>query len=288
MSNVPKFNQLIYPTVKAIKALGGSGSIDEIVDKVIELEKFGEDITTELHPDSSRTELDYNLAWSRTYLKKVGALDNSGRGIWNLTEYGNKLTEKQCLEIKSEVRKIRKLEKKQTNDNVKESLSEEISIEETEQDIDFNWKQKLLKVLMKIDPSAFERLSQRVLRESGFIKVEVTGKTNDGGIDGIGLLRMNLVSFTVLFQCKRYKDTVGAPVVRDFRGAMQGRCDKGLIITTGTFTSEAKKEATRDGAPTIDLIDGDHLCDLIKNLKLGLEVELIEKITINEQWFKSI
>ena len=131
-------------------------------------------------------------------------------------------------------------------------------------------------------------LCQRVLRESGFTKVEVTGKSNDGGIDGIGILRMNLVSFTILFQCKRYKDSVGSAVIRDFRGAMQGRCDKGLIISTGFFTSEARKEATRDGAPLIDLIDGEALCDLLKSLKLGIQIEQVEHVTVDESWFFSL
>ena len=137
-------------------------------------------------------------------------------------------------------------------------------------------------------PDAFERLSQRLLREAGFTKVEVKGKSGDGGIDGIGILRVNLVSFTILFQCKRYKGSVSAGAVRDFRGAMQGRCDKGLIVTTGTFTADAKNEATRDGAPAIDLIDGESLCDLLKQLRLGVEVKQVESVAIDKKWFDSI
>jgi restriction system protein len=79
------------------------------------------------------------------------------------------------------------------------------------------------------------------------------------GVDGHGILRVNLVSFQVLFQSKRWKGSVGPNVVRDFRGAMVGRADKGLIITTGTFTKDARAEATRDGAPAIDLVDGDEV-----------------------------
>ncbi|WP_206528489.1 restriction endonuclease, partial [Mesorhizobium sp. M7A.F.Ca.CA.002.05.1.1] len=120
-------------------------------------------------------------------------------------------------------------------------------------------------ILLALDPAAFERLCQRILREAGFIKVEVTGRSGDGGIDGTGVLRVNLLSFHVLFQCKRWKGSVGSGVVRDFRGAMVGRADKGLVITTGTFTADARREAVRDGAPAIDLIDGDGLCDLLKD-----------------------
>lgn len=155
---------------------------------------------------------------------------------------------------------------------------------------DPGWKDRLLKRLQSIEPAAFERLSQRMLRESGFTKVEVTGQSGDGGIDGVGVLRVNLISFQVLFQCKRWKGSVGSGVVRDFRGAMQGRADKGLIITTGTFTPEARKEATRDGAPAIDLIDGDLLCDLLKEHKLGVKTRAVvtEEVSLDEAFFEAI
>jgi restriction system protein len=146
----------------------------------------------------------------------------------------------------------------------------------------------LLAVLRGIAPDAFERLARRLLREAGFLKVEVTGRSGDGGIDGIGVLRVNLLSFQVLFQCKRYQGSVGASAIRDFRGAMVGRSDKGLIITTGTFTPEAKREATRDGAPSIDLIDGDQLCNLLKQLKLGVRTEMVEKMTVEPGWFDTL
>jgi restriction system protein len=152
-----------------------------------------------------------------------------------------------------------------------------------------DWKDGLLAVLtnqMKAD--AFERLAQRILRESGFVKVEVTGRSGDGGIDGVGVLRLALLSFQVYFQCKKYKGSVSAGAIRDFRGAMVGRTDKGLFITTGTFTAEAKKEATRDGAPAIDLIDGDLLCDLLKSLKLGVTTRMVEEVSTDPEWFGKI
>ena len=139
-----------------------------------------------------------------------------------------------------------------------------------------------------MDPSAFERLSQRLLREAGFTKVEVRGKTGDGGFDGVGVLRVNLVSFQVYFQCKRWKGSVGAKEIRDFRGALQGRADKGLFITTGTFTAQASDEATRDGAIAIDLIDGVRLCELLKEHQLGVATKLIEAIEVDEGWYASL
>ncbi len=141
----------------------------------------------------------------------------------------------------------------------------------------------------EIAPDAFERLTQRLLRESGFVQVEITGRTGDGGIDGKGIARIHgFMSFHVIFQCKKYQGSVSAGSIRDFRGAMVGRADKGLFITTGTFTSAAIKEATRDGAPPIDLVDGEQLAEKLKELQLGVQTEMVEKITIQKDWFTSI
>ncbi len=140
-------------------------------------------------------------------------------------------------------------------------------------------------------PDAFERLVQRLLRESGFIQVEVTGRSGDGGVDGQGIMRLaGLLSFHVIFQCKRYQGSVGAGQVRDFRGAMVGRADKALLITTGNFTKDAVREATRDGAPAIDLIDGDMLLDKLKELDLGVSTKqvLVEEVAIEPEWFNQL
>jgi restriction system protein len=156
---------------------------------------------------------------------------------------------------------------------------------------DLSWQDKLLSVLTEMTPDAFERLSQRLLREAGFKHVEVTGRSGDGGIDGHGVVKLQgLLSFHVYFQCKRYRNTVGSSVVRDFRGAMMGRADKGLIITTGTFTRDAIAEATRDGATPIDLIDGPELMVRLKDLGLGITVSkrIVEDIEIDPEWFQAI
>ncbi|MBU1092734.1 restriction endonuclease [Patescibacteria group bacterium] len=140
-----------------------------------------------------------------------------------------------------------------------------------------------------MSPDAFERLTQRILRESGFVQVEVTGRTGDGGIDGKGIAKIHgFMSFHVIFQCKKYQGSVSAGDIRDFRGAMVGRADKGLFITTGTFTSAAVKEATRDGAPPIDLVDGEQLAEKLKEFQLGIKTEMIEKVTIDKEWFTNL
>ena len=153
-----------------------------------------------------------------------------------------------------------------------------------------DWREELNRILSEeLTPAAFERLIQRVLRETGFVQVEVTGRSGDGGIDGKGIAKINgILSFHVVFQCKRYRGSVGAAPIRDFRGAMQGRADKGLFITTGYFTRDAIKEATRDGAITIDLVDGGKLAEKLKELGLGVRVELSEAVRVERNWFSAI
>jgi len=279
-AKVPTYDKLLWPVLKAIKALGGSATNDELLDKVIEVEGISAAVQNVMHTEH-QTKLGYRLAWARTYLGKAGALDNPTHGVWAITEKGNALTADKVGLIPAEVRNLYKAEKGKKPKNLQEA-------EDLPQELK-DWKDGLLAVLTnQLKPDAFERLAQRILRESGFVKVEVTGRSGDGGIDGVGVLRLALLSFQVYFQCKRYKGSVSPGAIRDFRGAMVGRTDKGLFITTGAFTAEAKKEATRDGAPAIDLIDGDSLCDLLKNLKLGVTTKMVEEVSIDPSWFAKI
>jgi restriction system protein len=288
-SKLPSFDELIIPTVKALVELGGSGSIEEINTKVYEIADIPDDILQIPHDEEGTTnEVDYRLAWSRTYLKKFGLLENSSRGIWALSKADINVDTLDYVEIVKTVRGNQN-KQAQTQDE-QEKTNEEFHDELTEEVYDTEkWKERLLNILYNISPSAFERLAQRLLRESGFFQVEVTGKTGDGGIDGKGIVRVSgLLSFHVIFQCKRYKGSIIPSQIRDFRGAMQGRADKGLFITTGTFTREAIKEATRDGAPPIDLIDGELLCDKLKELKLGVDTKFTETIDIKNEWFNNL
>ena len=273
-----KYDQLFKPTIEALKQLGGSGSINEIEEKVIEILNLNDDEINDIHRDNT-TKLSYRLAWARTYLKKFGLIENSSRGIWALTEKGLKATIDEN-EIKKYVVEKRKENKEKFATSDENDIDDELS--------EFKWKEELLEIVKTIDPQAFERLCQRLLRELGFINVEVTQYSNDGGIDGKGVIRLGgVMSFHVVFQAKRYRDTVSASVVRDFRGAMIGRADKGLIITTGSFTREAKREAQRDGAPPIDLIDGNDFAEKLKDLKLGVKTRLVEEVEIEKEWFEN-
>src|SRR6185369_13159796 len=282
-TKLPTFDRLMNPLLRSLRALGGSGSIEEIYDKVVELEKLPDDVLSQLHdPEkSNQTEVGYRLAWARTYLKKYGLLENSARGVWALTA---KAKETEQVDPQNVVRTVRSLDKKESPEtDIDISVPAEVSQEE-------KWKQSLHSILtQKLSPAAFERLVQRLLRESGFTQVEVTGRSGDGGIDGRGIARIHgFMSFHVLFQCKRYKGSVPSSEIRDFRGAMVGRADKGLFITTGTFSLDAVKEATRDGAPPIGLVDGNELYDKLKELGLGVRKETIEIVRVDEVWFESV
>ncbi len=281
---IPTYDSMMNPLLEALRSLGGSGTIEEIDGKVAEIMNLSDEQLEILQdPDKgSRTKFEYRLAWTRTYLKNYGLLENSTRGVWALTSVGRK-TEK--VDEKEVVKTVREKQKEErTSEHIDAGGNEEPEIAET-------WRDQALNKLLEIDPSAFERLVQRLLRESGFVQVQVTGKSGDGGIDGKGIMKLGgLLGFHVIFQCKRYKGSVSASQIRDFRGAMIGRADKGLFVTTGSFTKDAIREASRDGASPIDLIDGDLLVDKLKEFGLGINTKIIEveKISIDSDWFSSL
>ena len=263
-----QFVRYFGPLLDALRGLGGSAKADEAVDRVAEDLKVPDEVLNETLP-SGGSRFRNQVAWARFYLVREGLIDSSKHGVWSLTEQGFKarLSFEEARQLFLKWVKIfqeqRKL--KEQNEPVAEQVAEGTGAPSKD------YREEVLELLLAIPPAGFERLSQRLLREAGFTQVVVTGQSGDGGIDGFGILQVNpLVSFKVLFQCKRYAKSVAPSQVRDFRGAMSGRADKGIIITTGTFTAEARREATRDGAPPIELIDGEKLIDMLEKLELGL------------------
>ncbi|MBM4295231.1 MAG: restriction endonuclease [Deltaproteobacteria bacterium] len=263
----PQFIRFFKPIIEVLKESGGSGTVAEVIDRVIEKMRIPESEQQEILK-GGQTRVRNQIQWARFYLANAGYIDSSKRGIWTLTEKGlsiNAMTF-DALGIFKEIHKsFQKTKKPKEPGKPPVEETEEEEIEPPDH------RTNVLNLIKSLPPGGFERLSQRLLRESGFSKVEVTGRTGDGGIDGVGILQVNpFVSFNVLFQCKRYHGAVTPSQIRDFRGAMMGRADKGIIITTGTFTLEAKKEARRDGAPPIELVDGDTLVQMFEQLQLGL------------------
>lgn len=281
---IPQFYDLMNPILKALHDLGESGSIAEIATKVTDSLDLSESVMNTLHnPEkSSQTELEYRLAWARTYLKKYGVLENSSRGVWVIIPEKQHVDSVDPQEVLRTVREIHR-----RGQTTKAPIADS---DEDLPEVADNWRAALHQILTKgMTPDGFERLVKRLLRESGFVKVEVTGRSGDRGIDGKGIIQIGgLLNFHVMFQCKRYQGSVGSSDIRDFRGALVGRADRGLFVTTGTFTIEASKEATRDGAPPIDLMDGEQLIDKLKELGLGIKTEMVERVDIDEDWFKNI
>lgn len=285
---IPTYDKLFNPVIEAIKNLGGSAKNDEILSEISKILKLTDEEASELYNGGNRSVLDYRVAWAKSYLKVYGILSNSTRSVWALTPKGLKTDKVNINEVKKFVKSCEhstNAEEEPTNISLQENDSACNFIEETTEEI--KWEDKLIATLKKMNPFAFERLAQRLLREAGFDNVEVTKKSGDGGIDGKGVFKIaGFVSFNIYFQCKRYEGTVPSSVIRDFRGAIMGRADKGLIITTGVFSKDAKDEARRDGALIIDLIDGHDLANKLKEFNLG--VKIIEQVEINEKWFNEL
>jgi len=264
----PEFIRFFKPILQILKQSGGSGTTSEVIDRAIELLGIPES-EQEAVLKNGQSRIRNQVQWARFYLVRAGYLDSSLRGIWNLTEKGAQtdLSTFNAYDVFQLVQKGVQAEKKK-----KKELQEPFIDEDDESSVEaLDYKSELLALIKSLPPSGFERLCQRLLRESGFQEVVVTGRSGDGGIDGVGVLQVNpFVSFNVLFQCKRYQGSVTPSQVRDFRGAMAGRADKGIMMTTGTFTVEAKKEARRDGAAPIELVAGEDLAKLFEDLELGL------------------
>jgi restriction system protein len=262
----PQFVKYFQPVLDALNELGGSGRPEEVVELIADNLGISDKERDELI-SSGESRFRKNVNWARFYLAKAEFIDASTRGVWTLTERGRKVK----LSSEEALRLFNDIHKRFSKTGTRKSKTQRDAEVEIESPDDVDHRSSLLRILQAISGVGFERLCQRLLRESGFESVTITGRSGDGGLDGIGILQMNpFVSFKVLFQCKRYLGTVTASQVRDFRGAMMGRADKGIILTTGTFTSDAKKEAVRDGVPPIELVDGEKLLDMFEELQLGL------------------
>ena len=292
MKTIP-FYELFNPTLQALHELGGSGTNQEIHDKAVVILKLTDDEIAELHKggQSNQTRIAYRLAWARTWLKRYGLLENSSRGVWSLTPEGKASGEIDGKEVQSAVNEMIRQEKlEQTGKESSDSDDDDEDLTRVDESTrDEKWRDTLFIELTEMDSTAFERLCQRMLRESGFTKVEVTQASHDGGIDGKGILQVSdFLSFRVVFQCKRFSGSVGPDVVQKLRGAMPGSADRGLIVTTGRFTQGAIREAAHEHKRPIELVDGDELINKLKELELGVSTEMVERVTVHPDFFANI
>jgi len=288
-----KHEDLFDPVINSLRKLGGSASNQELQEVVPTVLDLTDNDLSFIKTGQTQPQFVLALGWAKSFLKRAGYIDNTSRGIWSLTKLGNDIKQINKKEINKSARKESQRLNSENGQNKSDNItdSNSISIDDCDNSKSEKWQDELLSILKTMNPSSFEKLCQRFLRECGFVQVDVTGKSGDGGIDGHGVLKIgSLLSFHVHFQAKRYNGSVTSPVIRDFRGAMAGRADKGLIITTGNYTRDAIKEAQRDGVAPIDLINGIELIEKLKELKLGIRVtqKVIEEVTIDKDWFDSI
>jgi restriction system protein len=278
-----RFTTYMAPLVEALRQLGGSGTPSEVRDTIASNLELSDEVLDE-QLEKGANKFANQVHWARFYLVKAGYVDSSQRGVWNLTEKGLKssISLEEALSIQRRVKnemKASSSEQKQEVSASEDQDEEEVAPSDYSASLSGDYRSDLLEMMRAMAPDSFERLCQRFLRESGFQQVEVTGRSGDGGMDGKGILEINpLMSIQVLFQCKRYKGSVGSEAIRNFRGAMTGRTDKGIFLTTGTFTTEAKREALREGAPPIELVDADKLLDMFEKLQLGLKPKTVYEI----------
>lgn len=269
----PRFLRFCAAILDVLNEIGGAGSASEVTDLVVERMAITEDELSET-TKTGIARVRNQVAWARMYLVNDGWIDPGRRGVWELTQKGAgvRLTDENVYELFKRVQAVHQARAKEKAAVQLDESTIEVDVDDTPPSPDSaNARDQLLEILRKLPPAGFEKLCQRLLREAGFERVEVTGRSGDGGIDGQGLLQINpFVSFKVLFQCKRYAGSVSASQVRDFRGAMAGRADKGLMITTGSFTAEARKEARRDGVHPIELVDADQLISMFEMFELGM------------------
>lgn len=283
--NMPSYSDLINPTISALQYLDGSGTIGEIYKVILNTLKLPNSIIDFQHSDkSSQSELQYRLAWARTYLKIYGVIENTARGVWVILP---KYKDIKSVNVDDVINKVRALSSKDNADLNNNDSSEPDSGIDLPEEIK-PWRTKLHNILLNMDPYAFERLSQRFLREIGFTEVEVTKKSGDGGIDGFGKLMINgIVSFKVAFQCKRYKGMVPAKDIRDFRGSLTTDIEKAIFVTTGTFSNPARKVAAAVGMQhQIDLIDGEDFINKLAEFQIGLKP--VMDYDIDEAYFSEI
>ena len=275
----PEFLKYINPVLTTLQANGGAGNSSNVIEQIIEnlgiTEEELEDATS-----NGQSRIRNQIQWARFYLFKAGLIDNTQRGTWRLTNEGQekKLSDDSVYELFKGVQES--VKKTPTITPKKLELKfEETATEDEEHTVG------LLNLIQNLPAAGFEKLCKRLLTEIGINEITITGGTGDQGIDGKGIVKLNdVVSLNIVFQCKRYKETVSPHHVRDFRGAMQGRGEKGLIITTGRFTKEAKNEASRDGVTPIELIDGDRLVELFEKHHLGLKPVIV--FEIDHEFFK--
>ena len=291
-NKIPKQADLYWPVIQAFKELHSSRQ-EQLVEKVCTDINLSERDISILHGKGPTTEISYRISWVKDSLKRVGILETPERGLWTLTKKGRHIvSEKEAKGLRSEVRALIKKQRKITYGTKKRASRKSAPDDQGPEYLDEAWKGEILDAVRSMTPSAFEWLATLLLSKSDFHDLVVTQQTRDGGIDVQGFMKegKGIVRRPVLVQCKRYNERkkVAPKEIRDFRGAVEGRAEIGIFITCGKYSDDARKEAVREGAIRINLVDGEQLADMLKKAELGVKVEEREYVTVKPEFFAEI
>lgn len=279
--SMPTKDQLYNPVLNALKSGGGSATNGELLDFIVEALKLPDGVVAQRSP-TGQSLLWSRITWARNELKHAGFVEMIKEGLWAITDRGQGTDILDSNEIRREAVRVVRGQDGSQGIPIEPETSEGDSVDSINEND--SWRGELAQILHNLSPSAFEGLCGVILRASGFVEVNITGRSGDGGIDGKGVLQLQgLISMPVSFQSKRYTGSVGSPVVREFRGSLGMQAQRGLLMTTGTFTQEARREATSEGKVFIDLIDGDGLLDRLKDLGLGV----VQRTNVDVAWWES-
>lgn len=296
---IPTHRQLVVPVLKAMHVLGGSARANEITEQVLELVPGSEDLQQITYPTRPNLSvLIDRIGWARTKAKRIGVLEQPGQGMYLLTDKGEELLELGEVDAFDKVQQLdrefsraqrqrKKLEKeaKTADSDVEDDISDaEIGEDADEEERDSDWKSQLLERLHQLSPDGFEKFVIYLLRRQG-LHLQQTGGSGDEGVDAIGTAPISSVlSSRVAVQVKRYAPDkpIGRETVALFqRDAQTKGAERAIIVTLSRFTEPARKAATAS-IPTVDLISGDRLAELIRaDGESGVKL----RPTVDPRWF---
>lgn len=246
-------------------------------------------------PSGQRT-IANRVGWARTYLKKAGLIGSPKWGLQLITDAGRKVLSEKPAGINQKYLEQFESFREFTNKQPKSIEQIELATETPEETIQGAYEQlqneiasQLLDSLKESDPYFFEQVVLRLLQAMGYGIAgsgHVTPRSHDGGIDGI-IHEDKLGLDTVCIQAKRWDGTVGRRIVQEFVGSMDlYRSRKGVILTTSQFSSDALDYVDRIEGKKVALIDGDQLCRLMMDHKIGVTIrQTYEILDVSQDFF---
>ncbi|HDQ06373.1 MAG TPA: hypothetical protein ENN36_06610 [Candidatus Bathyarchaeota archaeon] len=244
---LPKQKDIEVPLLEVLVELGGQGKTMEIYPLVTrKFPSIRDEDLSEVLP-SGGNKWTNRIQWVRLSLIDKGEMVSPSRGIWAITDKGRKRVE------------------------TKEDTETKVNFIELYEEYETAFRSQLLDKLHELTPRQFEIFSRKLLQAYGFVQVNVTNLTSDGGIDGYGKFRLGLATMNVAFQCKRWQGNIGRPEVDKFRGAIQGEFEQGVFFVTSDFTQQAKDASLKKGAVPIILLNGESIVDIMMQKGIGVE-----------------